>query len=75
MMKASSADVAGPTYVKLGQSLASRPDVVTTEVADELLQLQVVPPAVPAQRLKINIRDRYIVWACFLIVQQSIKKE
>eukprot|EP00403_Amphidinium_massartii_P024142 CAMPEP_0178387158 /NCGR_PEP_ID=MMETSP0689_2-20121128/8930_1 /TAXON_ID=160604 /ORGANISM="Amphidinium massartii, Strain CS-259" /LENGTH=592 /DNA_ID=CAMNT_0020007515 /DNA_START=105 /DNA_END=1879 /DNA_ORIENTATION=+ len=30
----------GPTYVKLGQSLASRPDLVTAEVADALLELQ-----------------------------------
>ena len=30
----------GPSYVKLGQFLATRPDVVGTEVADDLALLQ-----------------------------------
>eukprot|EP00435_Cladocopium_sp_Y103_P000851 s733_g1.t1 len=30
----------GPSYIKLGQALASRPDLVGAEVAEELVQLQ-----------------------------------
>jgi len=35
----------GPTYVKFGQSLASRPDIVSAEIAAELVRLQdALPP-------------------------------
>src|SRR5262249_14642611 len=37
----------GPTYVKLGQFLATRPDVVGTEIARDLESLQDKMPAFP----------------------------
>jgi ubiquinone biosynthesis protein len=37
----------GPTFIKLGQLLSTRPDVVGKELADELTQLQIATPADP----------------------------
>lgn len=39
----------GPTFVKLGQVLSLRPDLVGPELADELTQLQSNVPADPAE--------------------------
>ena len=46
----------GPTYVKLGQILSVRPDIVTARLAEELQQLQdrVPPVAYPAIRAVIE---------------------
>src|SRR3974390_1097625 len=38
----------GPTFIKLGQLLGTRPDVVGTEIAAELARLQIAAPADPA---------------------------
>jgi ubiquinone biosynthesis protein len=39
----------GPTFIKLGQLLSTRPDVVGKELADELAQLQSATPADPPE--------------------------
>jgi ubiquinone biosynthesis protein len=42
----------GPTFIKLGQILASRPDLVGTAVANELKQLHSGVPAVDSQAIR-----------------------
>ncbi|CAJ1383639.1 unnamed protein product [Effrenium voratum] len=44
----------GPSYIKLGQALASRPDLVGVQVADELIQLQdQLPPFDSEEALRV----------------------
>ena len=48
----------GPSYIKFGQSLASRPDLVSAEVASELVRLQdALPPFDLDQALRILERE------------------
>ncbi len=47
----------GPTFVKLGQILASRPDLVGTAMAHELKRLQSDVPAVPADQIHARLRE------------------
>lgn len=48
----------GPTYVKFGQALASRPDLVTAEIAAGLVQLQdALPPFSPAVAQQILVQE------------------
>ncbi len=42
----------GPTFIKLGQVLASRPDLVGANLADELKRLHSTVPPVPAQKIR-----------------------
>ena len=42
----------GPTFVKLGQMLSARPDLVGTDFASELSQLQNDVPAVPFEQVR-----------------------
>jgi ubiquinone biosynthesis protein len=46
----------GPTFIKLGQVLSTRPDVVGAEVAAQLSQLQAGTPADPSERIREVIR-------------------
>lgn len=45
----------GPAAVKLGQSLATRPDLVGEEAARDLLRLQDSLPPVPFERIRVAI--------------------
>ncbi len=42
----------GPTFIKLGQILSTRPDLVGVDLADELQQLQANAPADPPEKVK-----------------------
>jgi ubiquinone biosynthesis protein len=45
----------GPTFIKLGQTLSTRPDLVGYEMADELSKLQDNNPAIPFEEIKIQV--------------------
>ena len=45
----------GPTFIKLGQLLSTRPDVVGRELADELKQLQAATPADPPEIVRKTV--------------------
>lgn len=47
----------GPTFIKLGQLLSTRPDVVGTKLADELTKLQANVSADPPQRIRATIES------------------
>lgn len=49
---------AGVTYVKLGQMLATRPDLIGQEFADELAHLQADVPPEPWERVEPILRDQ-----------------
>lgn len=45
----------GPAFIKLGQVLATRPDLVGVELADELTKLQTAVPADPFETIRATI--------------------
>jgi ubiquinone biosynthesis protein len=47
----------GPTFIKLAQVLSSRPDLITTQFADEFKKLQDEVPPFPAQEAKAIIEE------------------
>jgi len=47
----------GPTFIKLGQLLSTRPDLVGGELAEELQQLQSNVPADPAEAIRAVILE------------------
>lgn len=49
----------GPTFVKLGQLLATRPDLVPKEFSDEFRKLQDQVPAVPFAEMKVVLEDHF----------------
>ncbi len=58
----------GPTFIKLGQLLSTRPDVVGTKLADELSCLQDGTPADPPEVVRATLRTELgaDVDTCFL---------
>ncbi len=49
----------GPAAIKLGQSLATRPDLVGDEAADNLLTLQDSLPPVPFEKIRASIESSF----------------
>ena len=47
----------GPTFIKLGQVLSTRADLVSPEIADELRKLQADTPADPPEVVRRTIQD------------------
>ena len=47
----------GPTFIKLGQVLSTRVDLVGPEIADELRKLQADTPADPPEVVRRTIQD------------------
>jgi ubiquinone biosynthesis protein len=47
----------GPTFIKLGQLLSTRPDVVGVDLANELKQLQANVPADPPSVVRATLED------------------
>ena len=47
----------GPTFIKLGQIMSTRPDMVGVELAEELEHLQTNVPADPLEHVAELIRD------------------
>ncbi|MDR2875737.1 MAG: ubiquinone biosynthesis regulatory protein kinase UbiB [Methylobacillus sp.] len=49
----------GPIFVKFGQMLSTRRDLIPTDIADELAQLQDNVPPFPAAQAQAILRDAY----------------
>lgn len=49
----------GPTYIKIGQVISSRPDLFPTYVTDELISLQTNVPSVGFEDVKTIIENEY----------------
>lgn len=47
----------GPTFIKLGQLLSTRPDVVGVQLADELAKLQSNVPADPPEKIRALVAE------------------
>lgn len=47
----------GPAFIKLGQVLATRPDLVGVELADELTKLQTGAPATPWEQVRETVES------------------
>src|SRR5687768_2838545 len=47
----------GPTFIKLGQLLSTRPDVVGVQLADELAKLQANVPADPPEKVRALVAE------------------
>ncbi len=48
----------GPVYIKLGQLLSTRPDLIPTAYVEELSELQATVPPIPAQQMEPFIRQQ-----------------
>lgn len=49
----------GPTFIKLGQILSTRPDLVGEEIAEEFAKLQSDSPLVPFEDIKAQLEDEF----------------
>src|SRR5437773_1529968 len=70
----------GPTFIKLGQLLSTRPDLAGVELADELKQLQSATPADPPEMVRKivetelgqSVEDLFAEFDCCPIASASI---
>lgn len=49
----------GPTFIKLGQILSTRPDLVGQDLADEFAHLQSDSPRVPFEKIKARLEEEF----------------
>ncbi|MGB0766282.1 MAG: ABC1 kinase family protein [Phycisphaeraceae bacterium] len=49
----------GPTFIKLGQILSTRPDLVGQDLADEFAKLQSDSPRVPYAQIKARLEEEF----------------
>ena len=49
----------GPLYVKFGQSLSTRPDLLPPDIAEELAKLQDNVPAFPPEQAQLEIENAF----------------
>ena len=49
----------GPTFIKLGQILSLRPDLIPPDLAEELTKLQDAVPPVPFELIKLKIEEEF----------------
>ena len=49
----------GPTFIKLGQILSTRPDLVGQDLADEFSKLQSDSPRVPYEQIKARLESEF----------------
>ena len=49
----------GPTYIKVGQVLSTRPDIVGPELAEELAKLQKETPPDPPETVAALVRKEF----------------
>jgi len=52
-------EVLGPTYIKLGQILSTRPDLIPQSYVDELAKLQSECPSVPFEEIRSRLDDEF----------------
>lgn len=62
----------GPVFVKLGQALSTRPDLLPAEIANELTKLQDEVPPFPAEQAMAMIKSRYADDVFLHIEQQPL---
>ncbi len=59
----------GTTFIKLGQMLGTRPDLISPELAEELSHLHTTGPADPIEMVRQTIRDELGNWPAELFAQ------
>jgi ubiquinone biosynthesis protein len=61
----------GPTYIKLGQILSTRPDLIPPAIAEEFSKLQSDVPAVPIEEIRRAIEKEYLGQIPFTSIEEK----